>query len=207
MAGCELLLDLPDEGSNHFTNEDDGTYKTNPPTSGDHFAAPDEAGTGATADGAYLTKPPESRLVHAMEHGRVEIRYDPNLPEDQQLALKGVFDEDPDGMIFVPDPEPGQGRLRGRGQRLDQRRRLPELRPAGPRRDPELPRHLPGQRARERPDHALARRSAPLLHAPRHRLGAAATAAGRDLDQRHRPPPGSQCGAQPLRLLLREAHA
>ncbi len=104
MAGCELLLDQPDEGSNHFTNEDDGSYETNPPTSGDHFAAPDEAGTGATADGAYLTKPPESRLVHAMEHGRVEIRYDPKLPEDQQLALKGVFDEDPDGMIFVPDP-------------------------------------------------------------------------------------------------------
>ena len=105
VAGCELMLDLPDEGSSHFGKEEEGSYDTNPPTSGDHFAAPSEAGSGATADGAYLTKPVESRLVHAMEHGRIEIRYDPNLPEDQQLALKGVFDEDPDGIIFVPDPD------------------------------------------------------------------------------------------------------
>jgi Protein of unknown function (DUF3105) len=105
MAGCETMLNLPDEGSSHFGKEDEGTYKTNPPTSGDHFASPTEAGSGATADGAYTTKPPESRLVHAMEHGRVEVRYDPTLPEDQQLALKGVFDEDPDGMILVPDPD------------------------------------------------------------------------------------------------------
>jgi hypothetical protein len=40
-----------------------------------------------------------------MEHGRVEIRYDPELPEEDQLALKGVFDEDPGGMIMVPDPD------------------------------------------------------------------------------------------------------
>jgi Protein of unknown function (DUF3105) len=39
-----------------------------------------------------------------MEHGRIEIHYNPNLPEDQQLALKGVFDEDPDGMLLFPDP-------------------------------------------------------------------------------------------------------
>jgi Protein of unknown function (DUF3105) len=105
MAGCETMLGLADEGSGHFGDEKQGDYKTNPPTSGDHFASPTEAGSGATADGAYLTKPPESRLVHAMEHGRVEIRYDPKLPEDEQLALKGVFDDDPDGMIMVPDPD------------------------------------------------------------------------------------------------------
>jgi hypothetical protein len=103
-AGCELMLGLPDEGSTHFDDEKDGDYKTNPPTSGDHFAS-NEAGTGATADGAYTNIPEESRLVHAMEHGRVEFRYDPKLPEDQQLAIKGVFDEDPDGIIMVPDPD------------------------------------------------------------------------------------------------------
>jgi hypothetical protein len=40
-----------------------------------------------------------------MEHGRVEIHYDPDLPEDQQLELKGVFDEDPDGVLMFPDGE------------------------------------------------------------------------------------------------------
>jgi Protein of unknown function (DUF3105) len=104
-AGCELHLDLSDEGHNHFTDETKGTYKTNPPTSGDHFAAPDQTGTGALAEGAYLGPIPESRLVHAMEHGRVEIRYSPDLPEADQLALKGVFDEDSTGVILVKDPD------------------------------------------------------------------------------------------------------
>jgi hypothetical protein len=103
-AGCELMLDQPNEGSTHFSDETKGDYKSNPPTSGDHFAS-NEAGSGAVADGAYLEKPPESRLVHSMEHGRVEIRYSPDLPEDQQLALKGVFDESPGGVIMVPDPD------------------------------------------------------------------------------------------------------
>lgn len=104
-AGCELKLDLPDEGHSHFTDETKGDYKTNPPTSGDHYGAPNETLAGPVADGAYVSTPPESRLVHAMEHGRVEIRYSPKLPEDQQLALKGVFDEDPGGIILVPDPD------------------------------------------------------------------------------------------------------
>ena len=104
-AKCELNLDLPNEGSTHFTDETKGEYKTNPPTSGDHLGNATDAGSGAVADGAYLTTPPESRLVHSMEHGRIEIRYNPDLPEDQQLALKGVFDEDPGGIIMVPDPD------------------------------------------------------------------------------------------------------
>lgn len=105
MAGCELMEGLAEEGNTHFTDENMGTYKTNPPNSGDHYGVPDEAASGAVADGAYLTTPPESRLVHSMEHGRLELRYDPNLPEDQQLALKGVFDEDPGGIIMLPDPD------------------------------------------------------------------------------------------------------
>ncbi len=103
-AKCETMLGLRNEGSTHFTDETMGSYETNPPTSGDHLGTPNEAGSGAVADGAYLSTPPESRLVHSMEHGRIEIRYDPKLPGDQQLALKGVFDDDPDGVILVPDP-------------------------------------------------------------------------------------------------------
>ena len=40
-----------------------------------------------------------------MEHGRVEIHYKPTLPESEQLALKGVFDADPDGVLLYPDPD------------------------------------------------------------------------------------------------------
>lgn len=103
-AGCELMLDQPMEGRDHFDDENKGDYKANPPTSGDHFSSA-EAGSGAVADGAYTSTPPETRLVHAMEHGRVQIRYAPDLPEDEQLALKGVFDESPGGMQMFPDPD------------------------------------------------------------------------------------------------------
>ncbi|MGH2956332.1 MAG: DUF3105 domain-containing protein [Solirubrobacterales bacterium] len=109
MAGCELNLNLPDEGNSHFTDEaqgdEPGAYKTVPPTSGDHYGAPAENGSGALADGAYRERPPTARTVHSMEHGRIEIHYDPELPEEEQLALKGVFDEDPDGILLFPDGE------------------------------------------------------------------------------------------------------
>jgi Protein of unknown function (DUF3105) len=96
-AGCTLQLNLPDEGNNHITKESDiPDYGTNPPTSGDHN--PEQL-----ADGAYAVMPQEWYFVHSLEHGRVEIQYSPDLSEKDQLALKGVFDQSPDGMLFFPN--------------------------------------------------------------------------------------------------------
>ena len=36
--------------------------------------------------------PEEIDFVHSLEHGRMEIQYSPELPEDDQLALKGLYD-------------------------------------------------------------------------------------------------------------------
>jgi hypothetical protein len=104
-AGCELRLNLADEGNTHVPNSTPVTYKTTPPTSGNHNPVPID-------DGAYITPVTDDTSkttnirneVHAMEHGRIEIHYKPSLPEAQQLALKGVFDADPDGMLLYPDP-------------------------------------------------------------------------------------------------------
>jgi len=105
-AGCELDLDLPDEGSSHFTDENKKQdYTTNPPTSGDHYGVPTETASGAMADGAYSEPPIASRLVHSLEHGRVEIQYSPDLSNDEQLELKGVFDEEPAGVLLFPNPD------------------------------------------------------------------------------------------------------
>ncbi len=105
-AGCDLQLDLDDEGNNHFTDEDKKVdYGTSPPTSGDHYGNPNETASGALADGAYLETPPISRAVHALEHGRVEIQYSPDLSEQEQLEIKGVFEESPQGVILFPNPE------------------------------------------------------------------------------------------------------
>jgi Protein of unknown function (DUF3105) len=105
IAGCDLNLDLPDEGNQHFTNENEGRYDTSPPTSGDHYGVATETALGALADGAYIETPPISRAVHSLEHGRIAIQYSPDLPEKDQLALKGVFDEDPEGMLMFPNPD------------------------------------------------------------------------------------------------------
>ena len=98
-ANCDLQLDLPDEGSTHITNESDiPKYKTNPPTSGNHNPTQE-------ADGAYSEQPDAWYVVHSMEHGRIEIHYSPDLPEEDQLALKGVFDESPAGVLLFPNDD------------------------------------------------------------------------------------------------------
>ena len=98
-AGCEVKLNLPDEGNSHIqVNDPEPAYKTNPPTSGNHITAPLQA-----PDGAYSAPIDPRYTVHSMEHGRVEYQYSPDLPEDQQLAIKGVFDEDPDGILLFPN--------------------------------------------------------------------------------------------------------
>jgi hypothetical protein len=102
-ANCDLQLDLPDEGNDHLGDESEGEYDTSPPTSGDHYGVVNENGSGALADGAYIDMPPLSRAVHSLEHGRIEIEYSPDLSEEDQLAIKGVFDEDANGMIMFPN--------------------------------------------------------------------------------------------------------
>ncbi len=106
-AGCDLQTGLPDEGNTHIGDEDaaDVDYRTNPPTSGDHYGDGTEVLSGALADGAYLEDPPLGRVVHALEHGRVAIQYSPDLSEEEQLAVKGVFDDDPAGVLFFPNPD------------------------------------------------------------------------------------------------------
>jgi hypothetical protein len=100
-AGCELDLELPDEGNTHLRpNQDPPNYETDPPTSGNHIVPPRQQ-----ADGAYSEYPDPVFTVHSLEHGRIAIQYSPELPEDQQLELKGLFDEDPDGVLLFPNPE------------------------------------------------------------------------------------------------------
>jgi hypothetical protein len=109
LAGCKLEVNLPSEGATHISNSTPFTYKTNPPTSGNHNPL-------QVADGAYLTplRPNNDQtanelnvrnFVHSMEHGRIEIHYSSKLPQADQLALKGIFDDDPGGMLLFPDDQ------------------------------------------------------------------------------------------------------
>jgi len=87
-AGCKLQLNLADEGHEHIkVGSPPPDYKTNPPTSGAHVEPPFQQ-----ADGAYSEMPAEIDFVHSLEHGRLEIQYAPDLPEADQLELKGLYD-------------------------------------------------------------------------------------------------------------------
>jgi hypothetical protein len=106
-AGCELMLDLPDEikpyvrehGTGHLEQGDpEPKYETTPPTSGPH----DDI---ATLDGAYDKPQPPTEVVHALEHGRIVIQYQPDLPEEAKQALLEFYDADPTGLILFPNPD------------------------------------------------------------------------------------------------------
>jgi hypothetical protein len=87
-AGCDLRLHLRDEGHEHIPpGSPTPDYKTKPPTSGPHVEPPFQQ-----ADGAYTETPAEIDFVHSLEHGRLEIQYSSSLAEEDQLALKGLFD-------------------------------------------------------------------------------------------------------------------
>jgi Protein of unknown function (DUF3105) len=98
-AGCVVRLELKDEGHNHLPpTAPTPDYKTNPPTSGDHATAPYQQ-----ADGAYSEMPDEIFIVHSLEHGRMQIQYSPDLSEDEQLELKGLYDTMFGGTLFFPN--------------------------------------------------------------------------------------------------------
>jgi Protein of unknown function (DUF3105) len=102
-AGC-VLRNPADEGSTHLLpSQNTPSYKSNPPTSGDHDSVP-------LANGVYRSPIPTFRnAVHTLEHGRIEVMYQPDLPDRQQLLLKGVIDEDfRDMVMFQNEKMPWQ---------------------------------------------------------------------------------------------------
>jgi hypothetical protein len=100
-AGCQLKLRLPDEGHEHIpAGSKKPPYKTNPPTSGAHVEPPYQQ-----ADGAYREEPEPIDFVHSLEHGRLEIQYAPDLPEKEQLELKGLYDTMYGAALLFPNDE------------------------------------------------------------------------------------------------------
>ena len=92
-ADCTVKT-FPSEGRSHVSGHVD--YKTNPPTSGNHFEIP-------AADGAYTEAPPMEHLVHSMEHGRVILWYQPTASPQLKGQLKTLFDEDNYHMLLAPN--------------------------------------------------------------------------------------------------------
>jgi hypothetical protein len=84
-AGC-TFGQFKSEGRTHTAGK--VTYKTNPPTSGNHNPTP-------AADGIYRAgnTPPKENFVHTLEHGRIEFQYKPGAPAADVAKLRALAEE------------------------------------------------------------------------------------------------------------------
>ncbi len=91
-AGC--TLQNPEiEGNTHENKQFKASdYKTNPPTSGNHFPEWYE-------DGVYEpgTVPELGKLIHTLEHGRIDVQYKPGTPAETVSELEALLAEQSDG--------------------------------------------------------------------------------------------------------------
>ena len=93
-AGCKVETPK-NEGADHVDTQ--VTYKSNPPTSGNHNPIPAD-------DGAYYDDPPpKENLVHSLEHGRIIMQFKPNAPESLKGNLHALYEEDKTHMILTPN--------------------------------------------------------------------------------------------------------
>jgi hypothetical protein len=98
-AGC-VLRNPVIEGRTHEPDRDkEVKYKTNPPTSGTHDPIPAEDGVYDRVPDALEMK----HFVHTLEHGRIEIQYDPSLDKRRIDQLGGLFNDDPYHMVMFPN--------------------------------------------------------------------------------------------------------
>lgn len=95
-AGCDPVITDPTSGSQvHVgpgTDKADVTkvsYQQVPPSSGEHYAAPQYPSVGFYTD---KDKPKVEALVHNLEHGYTIVWYTPDLPQAQQDELRRLAD-------------------------------------------------------------------------------------------------------------------
>ena len=91
-AGCRLSH--PEiEGATHEERQFQASdYKSNPPTSGNHFPEWYQDGVYAPGD-----VPDLGRLVHTLEHGRINVQYKPGTPDETVAQLEALLAELNDG--------------------------------------------------------------------------------------------------------------
>jgi hypothetical protein len=96
LAGCELRS-YEVATKDHIASPGEPVrYTSDPPTSGKHHPVPAE-------DHAYAVPPDVRRIVHTLEHGRVVVWFDRDLPRSARASLKAFYSNDPYQLLLVPD--------------------------------------------------------------------------------------------------------
>lgn len=96
-ADCELLTFRARTRDHLGPTDPTPDYPSDPPTSGRHHPVP-------APDGAYSEAPDVERLVHTLEHSRVIVWFERDLPATARASLKAYYDSDDALMVLVPDP-------------------------------------------------------------------------------------------------------
>ena len=100
-AGCTLSNPAYEGASHEDKKFKPSDYKTNPPTSGNHTPDWYEDGIYAPGDTPELGK-----LVHPLEHGRIEVQYAPGTSKETITQLEALLGEEQDGyhmLLFQND--------------------------------------------------------------------------------------------------------
>lgn len=95
-AGCtDLEQPQLEEGREHLPDGTPIEYSTNPPTSGNHYGNPSNAGffDDPVAPGA---------LVHNLEHGQIVLWYRPDAPETVTQAIESYVSGERIALIATP---------------------------------------------------------------------------------------------------------
>ncbi|HEX6205710.1 MAG TPA: DUF3105 domain-containing protein [Solirubrobacterales bacterium] len=100
-ADCFLLIGTkPDQGKEVSPGTKPPEYQTEPPASGAYVEPPHQQ-----ADGAYINMPPSINQLGALNNGRMTIQYAPDLAEEFQLEMKGLYETMYGAALLFPNDE------------------------------------------------------------------------------------------------------
>lgn len=92
---------MPIEGRKHLAEGTKVAYRSNPPTSGNHWPKP-------VAWGTYRSPVPDERGVHNLEHGGIWITYT-GIDESARRQLEALARDYPSAVLLSPRPQNGRG--------------------------------------------------------------------------------------------------
>lgn len=98
-AGCEEETVQTQGAGQHTTDPNEQIeYESEPPAIGPHYQEwPDDA--------LYEEAPPTTHVVHTLEHGRILVWVNPDLPEERLAEFRALYEEDPYHVIMLPREE------------------------------------------------------------------------------------------------------
>ena len=94
-AGCTDIEEHEEEGQEHVEDGTDIEYATQPPSSGNHYGTPADAGF-------YDSAIPEEQAVHNLEHGQIVVWYSSSAPQETIDAIQTVVDDEAIALVAVP---------------------------------------------------------------------------------------------------------